>query len=102
MTTVPETTPAKHDEAKLPLWARVLLSDLRDERDSAKAELKRTRDSHTLLRERDWFTIPGPPEDAMRPDDTYQLHYLSANGSRPACSLRPGDVLLVGRSTKHA
>lgn len=88
---------AKCDESKLPLWAQQRLYDERMRINYLEAELERLEAAHAVLTNRSWFTIPGPlANDKTR--DCYHLFYLHTDGAHPACSLRHGDVLLVGRA----
>lgn len=88
----------EYDERKLPKWAQERLRDTRDRCGEALRELDRTRRAHGVLAGRKgWFVIPGPPEGAMTQEKKYRLFYLSSEGALPACSLREGDILLVGK-----
>lgn len=52
----------------------------------------------SVLAERDWFVLPGPPPalELAR----YHLWFLDRDQPLAACSLAPGDVLIVGRHIK--
>lgn len=85
----------QHDERTLPRWAQRRLRSLRLRVDA----LQSLRTAHSVLQDRDWFTLPGP----MDQDDAgpRQLWLLNKDHPFPVCSLSRGDVLLVGRVQHH-
>ena len=97
-----ETIKGVHDESKLPKWAQKRIADLKGDIDSLRSELLRTKAAHSILFERTgWFTINGPsPSCVKEGTDMYNLFYLSNEGSHAVCSLREGDIVLVGRKEK--
>lgn len=86
-----------HDESKLPKWAQDRLESLREDARHLAGRLDNLQSAHSVLMNRNWFTVPGPPSDAAYPNDIYRLWYLKPDGAHPACSLGKGDVVLVGR-----
>lgn len=90
---------SKHDETKLPKWAQKQLADLRYELDSLNGRYERMGQAEEVLHNRDWFTIPGPRKEAEI--ESYSLFRLYTNGAHPVCSIRKGDVLLVGRAKRY-
>lgn len=93
--------PATHDVKILPKWAQKLIGDLYYEIDRLSACVTRLERAHSILQDTDsfesWFTVHGPPADT---DGTFNLWYLSKSGAHPACSLKRGDLLLVGRGAR--
>ena len=91
-----------HDVDKLPKWAIRLIDHLGSEIKNLSACVKRLESAHEILFDTEsfdsWFTVPGPPEDYK--EETFNLWYLSKSGALPVCSLRRGDLLLVGRRKK--
>jgi len=89
---------AKHDLTKLPKWAQEFIDNKDAEILKLASELDRLRQAHAVLHDyAGWFTIHGPPPGAITEDGTYQLFFLSSGGAHGACSLKTGDVLLIGR-----
>jgi hypothetical protein len=83
---------------RLPKWVRELLADKDREIAELEAELSRTKNAHSLLFEHEsWFTVHGPPNSSVNKDESYKLFFLSQEGAHPACSLKVGDVLVIGR-----
>lgn len=87
--------PNTERERKLPIWAQRLLNDYRDRNTELTAELDRVRTAHSVLLNRNWFTIPGPSFESE--GDFRYLWFLDRENPRPVCALGDGDVLLVGR-----
>lgn len=87
----------KHNENSLPLWAQERLNDLRHRLSVTNREMENVRAAHIVLAEREWFTLPGPPEGEEYPKDNIKLFILGHNSAFSVCSLHPKDVLLVGR-----
>lgn len=88
----------EHNESSLPVWARNLIVGLRSRNDILINELKRTKEAHAVLTgHTGWYTVGGPPPDAIFPRDIYYLWFLDRGGAHMACSLGKGDILLVGR-----
>jgi hypothetical protein len=83
-----------HDISKLPKWAQVHIAKVENERGSALRALEFTRQAHTVLQGRKWFTIPGPPAPNEKPRHPWWSNH---EHPFPACSLSHGDVLLIGR-----
>lgn len=82
------------DEARLPKWAQARLRDLRIEIKDLESALHRANMAHEVLTGREWFSIPGPPEEG----EWRGLWVLKADDARKICSLGKGDVLIVGRN----
>lgn len=81
---------AERREAKLPKWVQGLLQELRRE----IRELQALREASAVLHDREWFTI-GNPSERVR-----HLWYLHEDGAHAACTIGPGDVLLIGRARR--
>lgn len=82
-------------EKKLPKWAQKKLEDMRRRIE----DLERMREAHSVLSNREWFTIHGPSQnDGDKKWDVRTLFFLHDNGTQAVCSLYHGDLLLVGRS----
>lgn len=83
-----------HDEIKLPLWARERLERLRDDNTALHFEIKRLQQAHAVTAPgRKWFTIQGPDFS-----NGEEIRYLYYGIEHRACSLGPGDILLIGRA----
>ncbi len=89
-----------HDENKLPRWAQERLADLRHQVFLANEARERALIAHAATVGKDWFTLPGPPQAAVFPNDSYHLFYLSHSGAHPVCTLYKGDSLLIGRKER--
>ena len=83
-------------EKKLPLWAQKKLEDMR----ARIHDLERMREAHSVLHDREWFTIrgPGPFDDDK---EVRKLFFLYSDQAHPVCSLYKNDILLVGRSLER-
>lgn len=81
-------------EQKLPKWAQDKLNRLRQEIKNAGDERDRVRAAHAVLENRNWFTVPGPRSE----DSTITLWALFTNQPTAICSIRKGDILMVGRA----
>lgn len=86
--------------SSLPRWAQNIIKRYESEIKEKNEEIKKLQLAHTVLNGRLWFTIPGPPPDAVYPNDLYYLWFLDKGGAHMACCLKHGDVLLVGRQEK--
>jgi hypothetical protein len=91
----------EHNESSLPVWAQNLIVGLRSRNDILAKELNRTKEAHTVLKCNGWYTVGGPPPDAVFPRDIYYLWFLDRSGAHMACSLGKGDILLVGRKNSQ-
>lgn len=87
-----------HDIEKLPKWAQQLIANLDESISDKLDEIARLRAAHSLLTDREWFTIPGPSFEDN--EDVLALYRLYNNGAQCICTLARGDVLLIGRNTK--
>lgn len=84
-------------ERRLPKWAQDKLEEQRRRIAALEAEIVRQEAAHAVLSCRQWFTISGP---TCGDDEVRKLWFLDRDRPFPACDLRKGDVLLVGRAGK--
>lgn len=89
--------PQRHDESKLPVWARLRLQNLR----TTIQELESYRKLHAVLsdKDRDWFTLPDPFSGCNR--EVMHLWFLTEDKPMRICTLYKGDMLFVGRAMKE-
>jgi len=88
---------------KQPKWVQCLIEEKDYEIHKLQKELEMTQKAHAVLFDfGGWFVIHGPYSFQGEPDANkiHRLHWLSETGSRVACELRRGDVLLVGRKRR--
>ena len=87
--------------AKLPKWAQERLLQFEMALKDRDAQISVLQQAHAVLFDYgNWFTIHGPPKECATPDGMYHLFFLGHTGAHSACSLGPGDLLLVGRKSK--
>jgi hypothetical protein len=87
-----------HDITKQPQWVQELLADKDKEIERTKTELKHLQVAHSVLMNREWFTIPNPI--GKNGVDVRYLFTLHTNCAAPVCSIGRGDTLLVGRAKR--
>jgi hypothetical protein len=86
----------RREQDRLPKWALSVILNLRAEVAKHKDEIRRLKQVHAIMDGKSWFTVGGPPPSAVR-GEVVNLWWLDNDGAHAACSLRVGDVFLVGR-----
>ena len=82
----------KHDIAKLPKWAQVYISDLKERIDRAEKTIPWTEPGM------EWFTLFSPISGHRRAPQ--RLFTCTDNGTRCVCTLGENDCVFVGRGTE--
>ena len=90
----------EHNLSKQPQWVQSLVNKLCLEIDNLKKENEALKQVNSVVAERNWFIVQGPPAN-NNPNwpDVYHLWFLFPDEPHRCCSLKHGDILLVGRKT---
>jgi hypothetical protein len=88
-----------HRIETLPQWTQALIKERDEQITALTGELERYKQAHAVLHDYSgWFTVHGPVCINGILQEPESLFFLSKDGAHRACSLGPGDLLLVGRA----
>lgn len=80
----------------LPKWAQILIGDLDIKIKNLEHEKEVLNSAHGVLLDHEWFTVTGPCLSDI--SENHVLFRLYENSAVQVCTLRKGDILLVGRA----